>query len=423
MDVTARRLARAEARVRILEKLVEDKTRELYQSNETLSGTIADLRSLLDAIPGALLIVEPDGALRSANGPALELLGLADTDVGHTNMQSIVDSFEPFARVLEAPPGAVVRTESTWTTQKHGALPVLVSFARLGVQASIVCVAVDLRERKQLEVELRHAQKLESIGQLASGIAHEINTPMQFIGDNLAFLQTTVTDLLRLIDVYEARCCAGTVDSAPIEALKDELDFDYLRSRAPKAAARALEGVQRVASLVSAMKAFSHPSKERAPADLNACLRTTLTVARNEYKYLADVELELGELPHVVCSASDLNQVFLNLIVNAAHAIEPKTRDSGERGKIHIRSKLEGTQAVISVQDSGCGIPEEIRHRIFDPFFTTKEVGKGTGQGLAISRSVVDAHGGSMSFESTVGVGTTFFVRIPLSAEALRRAA
>jgi two-component system, NtrC family, sensor kinase len=184
----------------------------------------------------------------------------------------------------------------------------------------------------------------------------------------------------------------------------------------PKALSQTLDGVSRVATIVRAMKEFAHPeSKEMAAADINKALQSTLTVARNELKYVADVELELGEMPPVVCNVGDLNQVFLNLLVNAAHAIADVVKGTDEKGKIRVRTASEGETALISISDTGSGIPEAIRTKVFDPFFTTKEVGRGTGQGLAIARSVVvERHRGTLTFESEVGKGTTFYIRLPV---------
>ena len=182
----------------------------------------------------------------------------------------------------------------------------------------------------------------------------------------------------------------------------------------PPAFERALEGIERVASIVRAMRAFAHPSTERALIDVNEGIQTTLIVAKNEYKYVADIELELGELPQVMANAGDLNQVFLNLIVNAAHAIEAQVEDTEQRGRITVRTESDDAGVLITISDTGCGIPSEIAGRVFDPFFTTKPVGRGTGQGLAIAHTiVVERHQGTINFESTPGSGTTFRVRLP----------
>jgi signal transduction histidine kinase len=203
---------------------------------------------------------------------------------------------------------------------------------------------------------------------------------------------------------------------AEVRRVEEESDCAYLLEEIPKALGQTLEGVTRVATIVRAMKDFAHPeSKEMAAADLNRALHSTLTVARNELKYVADVETDFGDLPLVLCNIGDLNQVFLNLLVNAAHAIGETMKGSGQKGKIRVRTASEGSTVLVTISDTGCGIPEVNRTKIFDPFFTTKEVGRGTGQGLAIARSVVvDRHKGTLTFESEVGRGTTFYIRLPL---------
>ncbi len=278
-----------------------------------------------------------------------------------------------------------------------------------------------MQERQRMEQELQLAHKLEAVGQLAAGIAHEINTPMQFIGDNVHFLREAFDDLLGLIEHYATLKDAvrkGDDNPAPLAAIEEAeeiADLDYLKEHAPRAIERTLDGISRVCSIVSAMKVFSHPQNDKAPIDINAAIQTTLTVVRNEYKYVAEVDTEFGDLPLVPCHGGDMNQVFLNLIVNAAHAIEASQKDGDGLGRIRIQTWCEDGLAVIAVSDTGGGIPEAIRHRIFDPFFTTKEVGRGTGQGLSLVRTiVVDKHGGTLNFETEPDHGTTFFVRIPI---------
>ncbi|HET7499723.1 MAG TPA: AAA family ATPase [Kofleriaceae bacterium] len=281
--------------------------------------------------------------------------------------------------------------------------------------------------RERMESQLRLAQKLQSVGQLAAGIAHEINTPMQYIGNSIAFLKDAVDSLLGLVDAYHASIDRANerIDAAALAQADDEFDLRFLRANAPAACTLAVDGVARVSRIVSAMKAFSHPDHtEQAATALNAAIENTLVVAHNEYRDLADIVVELGDIPHVVCHIGELNQVFLNLIVNAAHAIGDVRRQTGERGTITIRTLREDDDTVlVTVSDTGGGIPEAIRERVFDPFFTTKDVGRGTGQGLALARTaIVDRHGGSISFESRPGAGTTFFVRLPIHGRAVAAA-
>jgi PAS domain S-box-containing protein len=280
----------------------------------------------------------------------------------------------------------------------------------------------EMQERERMAMELRVAQKLESVGRLAAGIAHEINTPIQYVGDGMAFLQSAQADHERLLAAYRqalARVAAGEPVAAVLESVNEAeaaADLEFLRVEVPKAFERTLEGIERVASIVRAMKEFAHPdSSEQSPANINHAIETTLIVAHNEYKYNATLETQLAAIPEVMCNIGELNQVFLNLIVNAAQAIEDAGRDASS-GRITVTTAAARDSVIISISDNGCGIPEENLEKIFDPFFTTKEVGRGTGQGLAIARSIViEKHGGSMDVQSTVGVGTRFVIRLPVS--------
>jgi PAS domain S-box-containing protein len=278
----------------------------------------------------------------------------------------------------------------------------------------------EMRERERMAIELRLAQKLESVGRLAAGVAHEINTPIQYIGDSVLFLQSAAADLRKLQMTYRAAFQRlvnneSLQDVEPgVREAEAQTDLEFLFQEIPKAFERTLNGVERVAAIVRAMKEFAHPdSVEHSSADLNHAIETTLTVAHNEYKYSAQVETRFGELPLVVCNVGELNQVFLNLIVNAAHAITESGKDAAT-GRIIITTIASGSDVAISIEDNGCGIPKENIDKVFDPFFTTKPVGRGTGQGLAIARSIiVEKHGGSIEIQSLVGGGTSFLLRLP----------
>jgi two-component system, NtrC family, sensor kinase len=285
-------------------------------------------------------------------------------------------------------------------------------------------LADEMRRRDRMEVELRLAQRLEAVGQLAAGVAHEINTPIQYVGDSLHFVREGSLALVQMATAMRVAAAESGPSGSSLatltsrlDSIAEEADLPYLAEQIPPALDRIQDGVARVAKIVRAMKELAHPGlSETAPADLNRALENALQVTANAYRYAADLEIDLGDLPPVMCLAGEMNQVFLNLIVNAAHAMERCGQDETPRGRLRIATRVDGPDVVISISDTGHGISQAIRERVFDAFFTTKEVGRGTGQGLAISRNiVVDRHGGHLTFESTVGVGTTFHVRLPIA--------
>ena len=307
-----------------------------------------------------------------------------------------------------------------WYTSNIGPL------RRDGDIVGAVVVSQDITEKKRIQAELLVARRLAVLGTLAAGVAHELNTPIQFVGDSVRFLRDAGADLLQLITTFQGlrpSMLQGVAPEAAIAAAakaEEETDLEYLRENMPAAFDRCIDGLNRVATIVRSLKEFAHPSgKEMAPVDLNQTIRSTLAIAAGEYRTVAELHTDLGELPPVVCHVGEINQVVLNIVVNAAHAIADVVKGSTRRGAITVRSLRDGDHAVIAIGDTGGGIPEDLRGRIFDPFFTTKEVGRGTGQGLAISwTTVTEQHGGTLTYETTVGEGTTFFIRIPLAGVA-----
>ena len=291
------------------------------------------------------------------------------------------------------------------------------------VQDRTARLASEMEKLARMESELRQAQKLESVGRLASGIAHEINTPVQFVSDSCTFIRDATKDVFEAMAMATSSFAAAARGEIPLSTtdetlakLREEYDIAYLISEIPQAIDRAQQGLQRVATIVKSMNEFAHPDQDvAADADLNRAISTTLTVARSQYKYIADVETHFAELPPVRCYVGELNQAVLNMVVNAAHAIESATEGTGRRGKIGITTALRDEYVTIEITDDGCGIPPALVEKIYDPFFTTKELGKGTGQGLAIARSVVvDKHNGRLTVASQVGVGTTFTLWLPM---------
>ncbi len=261
-------------------------------------------------------------------------------------------------------------------------------------------VTMDITERKRAEARLSTSERLESMGRLAAGVAHEINTPIQYVSDSLYFIREGVQELL----VYLG-------DAA------GELDLPYLQQNLPAAVDRAVDGLARIAEIVRSLKDFSHADQaSMSPVDLNRAIKSTLVVAKSEYKYVADLETDFADLPPVTCHGSQINQVVMNLVVNAGHAIAERVTGTTDKGLITVRTYCDDREVVICVSDTGVGIPESVRPRIFEPFFTTKEVGRGTGQGLAIARNVVHEHGGRITFQTQLNQGTTFFVHLPLDS-------
>jgi two-component system NtrC family sensor kinase len=295
-------------------------------------------------------------------------------------------------------------------------------FARTAqLEAANARLAEQLAWRDRIETEVRVSQRLEAIGQLAAGIAHEINNPLQYVGDHLEFVTDSSADLLALVGRLDA--CISSHCGAPLaidaREVFDAIDLPYLSRELPGALDAIQGGIQRITSIVRAMKELAHPgTRDPRVADINRALESALEISATSYRAVAELEKNLSPLPPVTCFVAELGQVFLNLIVNAAHAMEGRVR-----GKLIVTSAVDGDCVTISIGDTGSGIPLEIQQRIFDPFFTTKAIGRGTGQGLAIARAiVVDHHGGSLSFDTQTDQGTTFKIRIPISGPTPRQA-
>lgn len=406
-----------------IEREVRARTKELAASRE-------ELRTLLESTSAVPWRYRADRSVLDYVGPQLEdLLGFSLeswTEPGAWEARILNDDREAYGAFIQLLENGDQHAEEEFRMRHaDGRIRWVRCIARGGVDGvedrTFQGFFLDVTKRRELEGELFQAQKLESVGRLAAGVAHEINTPIQFISDNTRFLSESFQELATLL--LEVRRLG---EEAPIEKAEDlrrlmeEVDLDFLLDEIPEALGQSLEGMGRVAEIVRAMKDFSHPGTGTpVQLDLNRALESTLAVSRNEWKFLADAQLDLEpDLPTVECFPGEVNQVFLNLIVNAAHAIGD-ARSYGGKGSIWVRTRNLGDFARVEIQDDGGGIPEAIQDQIFDPFFTTKEVGRGTGQGLAISRSVIDKHGGSMRFVSATGIGTTFVIELPFVARQL----
>ncbi len=405
-------------------------------------ATEARLLEILSATQDLVAIAEAQtGELLYLNNAGRRMLGIGtQEDVSELCLHDFCAAGKEAAHALSSPTSkdgeaGIWVGESEFLSVDGRRIPVskqiLSHPSRPGESNYISVVARDMterlaaeQERKMMEVQLRQAQKLEAIGQLASGIAHEINTPIQYVADNTRFLQESFRSIQSILECHHALKTAAREAGfaselvAKSENIIDAAEWEYLRLQIPSAVAETLEGIERITKIVRAMKEFSHPGgRGKASADLNRAIESTVTVARNEWKYVAGVKLELDpELPSVPCFLGEFNQAMLNLILNAAQAIgEASAKRSGEKGLITIRTRRDAEHVEIQVADSGPGIPVAIRGRVFEPFFTTKGVGKGTGQGLPqVYASIVKKHGGEVWFDSEEGKGTTFFVRLPL---------
>jgi PAS domain S-box-containing protein len=407
----------------------KDLAAALLQNQQLLQAVMTDL-------PIAIRACDVEGRLFLHNPAAAQLFALKapDDSTESTLDPHAVEMFLPDGRTRvphqEWPLARALRGENVTNVelliaQSGGAVrTTLGSASRLtgqnGECLGAVAITQDVTERKKLERELANAQKLESIGQLAAGIAHEINTPTQFIGDNIRFLQESVGEMLGVLDrlLNLGATEDAMISAKELAALFAIVDMSYLREEVPKAIVQSLDGVERIAKIVGAMKDFSHPATEKAPYDLNRAILSTITVATNEWKYVADVVTDLAaDLPFVPVMPGAFNQVVLNILVNAAHAIAANATTVGTKGVITVSTRKHADWAEIQIKDSGCGMPQEVRERIFDPFFTTKGVGRGTGQGLAIAHDViVKKHHGTITVETAPGMGTTFVLRLPLDA-------
>jgi signal transduction histidine kinase len=399
---------------------------------DALSDSQNRMMAINDSLYEGVLVFDENGHIALSNRAADRLLS-EDDKLPSRDLDSVVrlvqDEFPiafaagPFRQVIQD--GVGIQDEDALFVRRDGR-PIPVAYACVpllekdGVQGAILSFR-DIGAFKQAQRDALQSSKLASVGQLAAGIAHEINTPIQYIGDNLRFLSNAFQSLVGLLKRSEQ--LLGDLDGeqadqarAALSRAREQADADYLLENIPEATRQSLEGAGQVARIVLAMKEFSHPGERaKAEVDINRSVENTVAVSRNEWKQWARLETDLEEtLPRVNCLAGEINQVLLNLVVNAAHAIEEARR--GANGKITIATRhLDDDHIEIAVEDNGIGMTEAVIEQIFDPFFTTKRVGKGTGQGLSICRDVIVAkHGGRISVNSTPGVGSRFSVILPI---------
>jgi PAS domain S-box-containing protein len=376
------------------------------------------LRTMIDLIPAFIYAKDVGSRFIAMNTALARNMGTDAADaIGKTDF----DFFAPeLAKKFYSDEQALIKSGTAIIDLEEPGFDAVTGMARTvctskvplrdenGEVIGIIGVGFDITERKVAEQNLAASEHLESIGRLAAGVAHEINTPIQYLNDSVYFIRDAMQDLL----AHNAKLAAAL----PVPPEPDE-DIEDLKRELPPALDRVVDGLARIAEIVRSMKEFSHvDQREMSRIDLNRAINSTLVIARSEYKYVADLHTDFHDLPQVTCHGGQVNQVVLNLVVNAAHAIADRNKASGttEKGLITVTTRIEDGFAVISIGDTGGGIPDAIRKRIFEPFFTTKEVGRGTGQGLSIAHNVIKAHGGKLDFETEIGKGTTFNVRLPL---------
>lgn len=423
------RRARAQA-----EKLLEDKSRELFHSNQKLLAASQileyqskELNAILDHADISVLLVDDHGLIQRGNAAAAKMFDRNPGELHGTRVDAIMNC-SPDVSDLEKP----ISQEIVTIRKRHGdSFEMELSIVDVAVGDALyslwLCRDISRRvaaeqNRLRLEHELAQAQRLEALGVMASGIAHEINTPIQYVRDNVQFLDNAINDLQKALSVYQAILelldCGEAVKASTVASLRKNLvdiDLDFILEEIPDALVHTSEGLEQISKIVGAVKSFSHPgSKTRTPIDINTLLNDVLTVTRNQWKYVAELETSFADdIPEILVFPSELNQVFMNLIVNAAHAIEEAGRDTGI---IRAETSLENSYVRLCIKDNGCGIPEENSVKIFEPFFTTKEVGKGTGQGLSFCHQIItQRHGGKISVKSEVDRYTTFTIHLPVS--------
>lgn len=408
---------------------------EVEETQQSLTDSENFFRALMQSAADPIIVISKTGIIEEFNLAAETVFGFNADEVLGRNVSLLTpvehsDKHDSYLqRYLETREAKVIGIgREVQGRRKDGSLfPMHLSVSEIetiGGDCRFAGIVRDLTEQKRLEVELSKAHKMEAVGQLAAGIAHEINTPTQFIGDNLHFLTDAFNDLkevaelsCKLADSEETEEKTSLLKQQLKDAV-DRTDLQYLLEDIPASLSESSDGVSRIAEIVKAMKEFSHPgSKNKESIDLNKIIESTVIVARNEWKYVAEVKMDLAEgLPMLECFPGEVSQAILNMVVNAAHAIESRqaVEDSKEKGVIGIKTSRENDFFHITISDTGCGISQENLAKVFEPFFTTKEVGKGTGQGLSmVYATIKDKHQGDIKVNSVVGEGTSMTILLP----------
>ncbi len=409
---------------------------ERKRAEEQIKLSNIEMQAIINSAAEGIRIIDKDRTISLANRTFLSMVEKPEEEVIGKKCYEILNT--PLCKTSFCPLQGALRAEKqgdyeieldvSGKGKKIFYLHTALLSNDYGKPLEVIETIRDVTRHKHLERQIRHSQKMESIGSLAAGIAHEINTPSQFVGDNLQFIKDGWNDFMKLLEIYRKLRPLAEKDPdgkkliADLTKEESKIDIEFLKEEMPDAINQSLEGTNRISQIVRAMKEFSHPSsKEKVEIDINKAIETAITVARNEWKYVAEMKTDYyPDLPMALCLPNEINQVILNLITNAAHAVGESIKGDGdEKGIIKVITRHDKVEdhVEIKISDTGSGIPASIREKIFDPFFTTKEAGKGTGQGLAISYDIiVNKHGGRIDFDSEEGRGTVFRIRLPVSS-------
>ena len=416
------------------------RNRELRHESHSLAETLSQLssqlvrhRTVIENAGSGILTTNASGIIASSNKEAQHIFGFDENEMVGARLETLFaqscDVLKNIGKDAEIESECVGDCESEVHRSDGSSSTICVSARQIQLNGEpiVIWIVHDITERNTLEQKKKQSQTMDAVGQLAAGVAHEINSPVQFIGDNLTFLQKIWSDCDSLFDLLQQLHEECKLEGAngnlcrQIDDLTNNIQFDFIRSELPQAIVDSVEGTTRVAEIVQAMKSYSYPTNhQKSLSELNNAIESSVAFSRDAWKNVADINLDLdASLPLVPCAPSDLKQAFTNLITNSAQAIEEKSNESGQLGSIEISTCQQTDHVEIRISDNGIGIPIELRERIFEPFFTTRPPGMGVGQGLSIAYSIiVGRHAGKIGVESEVGQGTTISILLPLQSNA-----
>ncbi|WDD97600.1 MHYT domain-containing protein [Thalassomonas actiniarum] len=409
----------------ILMALIEQR---LQAAEDTARASQAREQDIIEHLANGWFVINDKGHIHQYNSTVLTMFSYKPQGLDNCPLEQLMPSItqEKLIKEINGEQKEIIGQTLILEGAKANGnrFPIEVTFSKMTLvidfKVMCNCIVRDITSRVQLETQLRHAMKLESLGEMASGIAHEINTPIQYVSDNTAFLKESFANMITALQASQDYLDNSKPEGGEaVKALIEKADLNFLTEEIPLALSQSLEGLTRISTIVGAMKSFSHSSRgEMKLTNITEAIETTLTVAQSEWRHVAEVETIFdSSLPRVMCLRDEFNQVILNIVVNAAHAIAEKFA-ADERGKITIRTHQDNADAIITIKDNGTGMTEKVLNRIFDPFYTTKDVGKGTGQGLSMAYNViVEQHQGKLYAQSVYGEGSVFTIQLPIQSK------